>query len=64
MKKNIQATNNSFLEKISAYQDSNDIASSFYITQQLFTLSEWNPIELEKRKKTLLGKINEVINIF
>lgn len=64
MKKNIQAKNNSFSEKIATYQDKNNVTSSFLITQYIINRPKWDSEELEKRKKLLCSKIMDKLDLF
>ena len=63
MKKNIQAKNYSFTKKKKAYQNDN-VVSSFLITQDVIQYEDWDNDTLEKRKETLLTKINEKLDLF
>lgn len=64
MKKNIQAQNYSFDEKKKAYQDKDNVVSSFKITQDILTYQKWTLQELEEREEKLMHKIAEKINLF
>ncbi len=63
-KKNIQASNDSFEKKKEAFRDKDNMETSFKITQDIISYDDWNPKAVEKRKKILLQKINEVVDIF
>lgn len=63
MRKNIQALNYDFEKKKEAYQSDN-VISSFVITQNIINEQKWDIEILEKREKKLLHKINEVLDIF
>ena len=64
MRKNIQAQNFSFLKKKDAYQNKDNVETSFRITQKILNKSKWNVEELENRELELVEKINEKINLF
>ena len=64
MRKNIQAQNYSFDEKKKAYQDKDNVVSSFKITQDILTYQNWTLKELEEREKKLMIKLEEKINLF
>jgi uncharacterized protein with ParB-like and HNH nuclease domain len=64
MRKNIQAQNYSFNEKKKAYQDKDNVVSSFKITQDILTYQQWTLQELEEREEKLMMKINEKLNLF
>ncbi len=64
MRKNIQAQNYSFEKKRHAYKNKDNVVSSFIITQDIIDCNKWDVPELEKRKKRLLEKIKEKLNLF
>jgi len=64
MRKNIQAQNFSFFKKKDAYQNKDNVETSFRITQKILNKSKWNVEELENRELELVEKINEKINLF
>lgn len=64
MRKNIQAQNYSFDEKKKAYQDKDNVVSSFKITQDILTYNNWTLKELEEREEKLMTKLEEKINLF
>ncbi|HFU75825.1 MAG TPA: DUF262 domain-containing protein [Arcobacter sp.] len=64
MRKNIQAQNYSFDEKKKAYQDKDNVVSSYKITQDILTYQQWTLKELEEREDKLMTKIDEKINLF
>ena len=64
MRKNIQAQNYSFDEKKKAYQDKDNVVSSFKITQDILTYQNWTLKELEEREGKLMTKLEEKINLF
>jgi hypothetical protein len=64
MRKNIQAQNYSFDEKKKAYQDKDNVVSSFKITQDILTYQNWTLKELEEREEKLMIKLEEKINLF
>jgi len=51
MRKNIQAKNYSFNKKKVAYQDKDNVVSSFKITQDILTYSQWTLKELKDREE-------------
>ena len=64
MRKNSQAKNLPFEEKVKVYKNSDNISSSFLITQQVINCKKWDVSELEKRKKRLLEKAMERLDLF
>ena len=64
MKKNIQASNKSFVKKKNVYMNSNNVATSFEITRQVFEDEEWNVENLQKRQEELTQKLKEILDIF
>jgi len=64
MRKNIQAKNYSFNKKKVAYQDKDNVVSSFKITQDILTYSQWTLKELKDREEKLVKKINEKLDLF
>lgn len=64
MRKNIQAQNYTFKEKKDVYKKSDDTITSFKTTQDVIVNNKWEVEELEDRKKQLIKKINEKINLF
>jgi uncharacterized protein with ParB-like and HNH nuclease domain len=64
MKKNIQAKNYNFQKKKEAYQNKNNVETSFRITQKVLENDKWEMDELETRKEWLVKKIKEKIDIF
>ena len=64
MRKNIQAQNYSFDEKKKAYQDKDNVVSSYKITQDILIYKQWTLKELEEREEKLMTKIDEKINLF
>ena len=64
MRKNIQASNSSFILKKKAYADTNNVVTPFIITQNILKCSKWDVEELEKREKQLVLKINEKLDLF
>ena len=63
MRKNIQAKNHSFLKKVEAYKNKDNVMTSFTITQDIIESDVWDVFELEKRKKKLECKIMEKLNL-
>ncbi|MCI5118639.1 MAG: DUF262 domain-containing protein [Candidatus Electrothrix sp. LOE1_4_5] len=64
MRKNIQAQNYSFEDKKKAYQDKDNVVSSFIITQDILKSERWCVDDLEKREEKLLGRISEKLDLF
>ena len=64
MRKNIQAQNFSFLKKKDAYQNKDNVETSFRITQKILNESKWSVEELQNRELELVKKINEKIDLF
>ncbi|RLV60243.1 HNH endonuclease [Parashewanella curva] len=64
LRKNVQAKNYSFKEKIEAYKNKDNVVSSFVITQQLFEFDSWGMDELQTRQHALISKIYERLDIF
>ncbi|MDR3000330.1 MAG: DUF262 domain-containing HNH endonuclease family protein [Fibromonadaceae bacterium] len=59
MRKNIQAYNRSFASKKEAYQNKDNVTSSFTITQKILEYSKWDKEIVEKRKLDLIEFINK-----
>lgn len=64
MKKNIQAQNYNFQKKKEAYQNKDNVETSFRITQKVLENDKWEMEELEKREEALVEKIKEKIDLF
>ena len=64
MRKNIQAQNFSFKEKKDAYENRDNLLTSFKITQDILAYSDWNTGILKSREEMLIGIINRMINLF
>jgi hypothetical protein len=64
MRKNIHAKNYSFDEKKKAYQNKDNVVSSFKITQDILTYLKWTVVELEDREEKLFTKIEEKLDLF
>jgi uncharacterized protein with ParB-like and HNH nuclease domain len=64
MKKNIQAQNYNFQKKKEAYQDKDNVETSFRMTQKILENDKWEMEELEKREEVLVEKIKEKIDLF
>lgn len=64
MRKNIQAQNYSYSRKMEAYQNKDNVVSSFILTQYIISCGKWDIEELEKRKKCLNSKIMDKLDIF
>ena len=63
-RKNIQAQNYDFPTKKEIYSNKDNVATSFRTTQMVLREKEWNIKALKNRKRKLIEKINEVIDIF
>lgn len=63
-RKNIQAQNYDFPTKRKIYSNKDKVATSFRTTQMVLREKEWNIKALKSRKRKLIEKINEVIDIF
>ncbi|CAL2086561.1 DUF262 domain-containing protein [Tenacibaculum sp. 190524A05c] len=57
LRKNVQAQNHNFNEKKKAYADSDNVISSFLITQEILKEDYWNIDTLEKRREYLNTRI-------
>lgn len=64
MRKNIQAQNYSFEKKKEAYQNKDNVRSSFNLTSDIIACNKWNVEELENREETLIAKIEEKLDLF
>jgi len=64
LRKNVQASNKSFNEKKIAYENKDNVVSSFIITQDILKEINWNTTALEKRQKRILDRIYEKILLF
>jgi len=58
MRKNIQAQNFGFEDKKEAYQNKENLLTSFKITQDILSYSEWSVNTLEDRESKLLQMID------
>lgn len=63
-RKNIQAQNYDFPTKKQIYSNKDKVATAFHTTKEVLQEKEWNVKALRHRKKKLIEKINEVIDIF
>ena len=64
-RKNVQARNDSFEKKKEVYTKSDNVATSFETTRQLFdTYNEWNKKILQDRQKKLIKKLKDILDIF
>lgn len=61
MRKNIQAQNYSFIEKKRAYQDKDNVITSFALTQDLLRCDDWTPDTVAERAKRIQSVIDRVI---
>ena len=65
MRKNVQASNNSYEEKKKAYKNKDNVITSFVITQKLLDdYPEWNPDALSNRTKGMIQQLKDFLNIF
>ena len=64
MKKNVQAQNNTFREKIEIYKNKDNVRTSFLITQDIIESNKWEVADLERRKESLLGKVMKKLDLF
>ncbi len=64
MRKNIQAQNYSFEKKVEAYQNKDNVVSSFLVTQDIINCKKWDVSALEKRENHLIGKIMKKLDLF
>lgn len=63
MRKNIQAKNYSYIKKMEAYKDKDNVESSFLITKHIMECGKWDVEELEKRNEHLYSKIMDKLDI-
>lgn len=64
MRKNIQALNYDFEKKKEIYKTSDNVVSSYTLTQDIINnYSKWDIEELDKREKILVKKINRILKI-
>jgi uncharacterized protein with ParB-like and HNH nuclease domain len=63
MRKNIQASNDTFENKKIAYQDKDNVRSRFNLTLDIVQYDKWDIEALEARENILVDKINSKINI-
>ena len=61
MRKNIQAQNYSFAEKKIAYQDKDNMITSFVLTQNKLKYDQWTPDEVSKQAKYIQSIIDKII---
>ncbi len=64
MRKNIQAANYSFAKKKEAYQNKDNVITSFLMTQEIANNDQWTVKELEERQAKLLGKVMGKLDLF
>jgi len=64
MRKNIQAQNYSFEKKKEAYQNNDNVRSSFNLTLDIVACNKWDVEELENREEKLVAKIEEKLDLF
>jgi hypothetical protein len=57
LRKNVQAQNFSFDEKKEAYENKDNVISSFILTQNIVKESIWNVETLKRRHQELMSKI-------
>jgi len=63
MRKNIQASNDTFENKKIAYQDKDNVRSRFNLTLDIVQYDKWDTKTLKIRENILVDKINSKINI-
>ncbi len=63
MRKNIQASNNSFINKKDIYKNKDNMITGFIITQDLLNYNEWKKEQIIKRREHLIKKINDKLDI-
>jgi hypothetical protein len=61
MRKNIQAQNYTFTEKKNAYQDKDNVITSFAITQNILKYETWTPDTVAERAKYIQSIIDKVV---
>lgn len=64
MRKNIQAQNYSYDKKMEAYQDEDNVVTSFLITQDVIKCGKWDIEELEKRDEYLHSRVMDKLDLF
>lgn len=64
MRKNVQAQNYSYAKKAEIYQNTDNVVTSFLITQYVASRGKWDIEELEARQALLLEKVMEHLDIF
>jgi uncharacterized protein with ParB-like and HNH nuclease domain len=64
MRKNIQAYNYSFSEKKKAYQDKDNVVTSFFVTQKILQYPVWNKETIIGRKNDLIKLIEDELDLF
>ena len=64
LKKNVQASNHSFEEKVAIYTDKDNVITRFLITQDIAKCEEWGVPELKERKGHLLKRIMAKLDLF
>ncbi|MGN0728903.1 DUF262 domain-containing protein [Treponema sp.] len=63
LRKNIQAQNYSFEKKKEAYGKKDNIATSFYITQQVLAEESWTPDKVRMRKSAVVSKLSKIFEL-
>lgn len=64
MRKNIQASNLPFAEKVTAYKNKDNVVTAFQLTQNILSANSWNVEALEKRKNELNEVIMKHLDVF
>jgi uncharacterized protein with ParB-like and HNH nuclease domain len=65
LRKNVQASNDSFEIKKEIYKNKKeDVITSFKLTQEILDYSKWDESALKNRKEKLFNRINQKIDIF
>lgn len=63
LRKNIQAQNYSFEKRKEAYGKKDNIATSFYITQQVLAEDSWTPGKVRMRKADVVSKLSKIFEL-
>jgi len=64
MRKNIQAQNFSFDKKKKAYQNKDNVETSFLLTRDVISKSEWTIPQLEERRELLTDSLMRKLDLF
>lgn len=63
MRKNIQASNFTFNEKKTAYEDADNVITSFVITQKILKNTIWTPQVIDARKNDMINQIIDILSL-